>query len=171
MDRHLWSLACLGKTLKAEHISLSSHINLLYMSTLSSTFFKTWLLNIYSLHIMNTERLYKCQEGAGELSGGKDTKFYSPEMSLIPCEIAKFWWKNILRRCQYSFSQEVFQPVHMLVTIQLKNWMAGFSTNWVESNHSINLSQFYFHAVWSIRKHWDQLMKIEFTERIKQERI
>ena len=54
---------------------------------------------------MNTERLYKCQEGAGELSAGKDTKFYSPEMSLIPCEIA-----NILVK-EHSVTLPVFiQP-------------------------------------------------------------
>ena len=56
---------------------------------------------------MNTEWLYKCQEGAGELSPGKDTKFYSPEMfpSLIPKEIV-----NILLK-EHSATLPVFiQP-------------------------------------------------------------
>ena len=50
---------------------------------------------------MNTEWLYKCQEGAGELSLGKDTKFYSSQKKteiylLIPKEIVNILVKKIL---------------------------------------------------------------------------
>ena len=158
LHRKISSLACHGKTLQALFCRLLPTFSILCITN-CATIFKTWLLNIYSSHIMNTEWLYKCQEGAGELSLGKDTKYYS-----------SFQWKNFLWPCQYSFNQEVFQPVHMLVIIQLINQMIDFSNNWL-FNHSINLSQFNYHAVWRIRKHWDQLMKIEFMERIKQESI
>ena len=140
-------------------------------------FFKNWLLNIYSSHIMNTEWLYKCQEGAGELSWQrhkiwfvtKKTEMFSPSDSQRNCE--HFSGKKDFVTLPVFFQPGGFSTsAHVVCNSTNENWMIDLSVNWL-FNHSINQSQFNYHAVWWIRKHWDQLMKIEFMERIKQESI
>ena len=65
---------------------------------------------------MNTEWLYKCQEGAGELSLGKDTKFYSSQKKNrnIPADSK--------RNCEH-FGEENF------VTLPVFIQPGGFSTS------------------------------------------